>query len=97
MRYHPLSEGDRKAMLATIGAASVEELYADAPASTLLKAPLDLPPHRSELEVERIFSRLSSRNTPAGRGPFFVGAGAYRRHVPASVDHLIQRSEFLTS
>ena len=36
-------------------------------------------------------------NTPAGSVPFFVGAGAYRHHVPASVDHLIQRSEFLTS
>ncbi len=97
MRYHPLSDADRKAMLATIGVGSVEALYADAPASTLLKEPLDLPMHKSELEVERIFSRLSARNTPAGRVPFFVGAGAYRHHVPASVDHLIQRSEFLTS
>ncbi|WP_424360888.1 aminomethyl-transferring glycine dehydrogenase subunit GcvPA [Methylocystis parvus] len=97
MRYHPLSEADRKAMLTKIGVANVEALYADAPASTLLKAPLDLPPHKSELEVERIFSRLSALNTPAGRVPFFVGAGAYRHHVPASVDHLIQRSEFLTS
>jgi glycine dehydrogenase subunit 1 len=97
MRYHPLSEADRKAMLTKIGVANVETLYADAPASTLLKAPLDLPPHKSELEVERIFSRLAARNTPAGRVPFFVGAGAYKHHVPASVDHLIQRSEFLTS
>ncbi|WP_442755136.1 aminomethyl-transferring glycine dehydrogenase subunit GcvPA [Methylocystis sp. JAN1] len=97
MRYHPLSDADRKAMLATVGVANVEALFADAPASTLLKAPLDLPPHKSELEVERVFSRLAARNTPAGRVPFFVGAGAYRHHAPASVDHLIQRSEFLTS
>jgi len=97
MRYHPLSEADRKSMLATIGVATVEELYADAPASTLLKAPLDLPLHKSEIEVERIFSQMSARNTPAGRVPFFVGAAAYKHHVPASVDHLIQRSEFLTS
>lgn len=97
MRYHPLSEADRAAMLATIGVATIEDLYVDAPASTLLKEPLDLPRHKSELEVERIFSRLSARNTSAGRVPFFVGAGAYRHHVPASVDHLIQRSEFLTS
>src|SRR5690606_27152928 len=41
--------------------------------------------------------RLSARNVAAGSVPFFVGAGAYRHHVPASVDHLIQRSEFLTS
>jgi glycine dehydrogenase subunit 1 len=97
MRYHPLSEADRKAMLAAIGVADVDALYADAPASTLLKAPLDLPRHESEFEVERVLSRLSARNTPAGRAPFFVGAGAYRHHIPASVDHLIQRSEFLTS
>jgi glycine dehydrogenase subunit 1 len=97
MRYHPLSEADRNAMLATIGAADVGALYADAPASARLAAPLDLPLHKSELEVERIFSRLAARNVPAGRVPFFVGAGAYKHHVPASVDHLIQRSEFLTS
>ncbi|MGH7023693.1 MAG: aminomethyl-transferring glycine dehydrogenase subunit GcvPA, partial [Caulobacteraceae bacterium] len=47
--------------------------------------------------VERELGRLAARNVPAGSLPFFVGAGAYRHHVPASVDHLIQRSEFLTS
>jgi glycine dehydrogenase subunit 1 len=97
MRYHPLSDLDRKAMLATIGAADVESLYADAPASTLIKAPLDLPRHKSEIELERHLKRLAARNVAAGSVPFFIGAGAYRHHVPASVDHLIQRSEFLTS
>jgi glycine dehydrogenase subunit 1 len=97
MRYHPLSEADRSAMLATIGAPSIDALYADAPAETLLKAPLDLPRGKSELDVERFFARLSARNLPASRAPFFVGAGAYKHHIPASVDHLIQRSEFLTS
>jgi glycine dehydrogenase subunit 1 len=97
MRYHPLSEADRSAMLATIGAPSIDALYADAPAETLLKAPLDLPKGKSELDVERFFARLSARNLPASRAPFFVGAGAYKHHIPASVDHLIQRSEFLTS
>ncbi|CAJ0881495.1 glycine dehydrogenase subunit 1 [freshwater sediment metagenome] len=97
MRYHPLSDLDRKDMLATIGAADVESLYADAPASTLIKAPLDLPRHKSEIEVEHHLKRLAARNVAAGSVPFFIGAGAYRHHVPASVDHLIQRSEFLTS
>lgn len=97
MRYHPLSDLDRKAMLATIGAADVESLYADAPASTLVRTPLDLPRHKSEIEVERHLKRLAARNVSAGSVPFFIGAGAYRHHVPASVDHLIQRSEFLTS
>jgi len=97
MRYHPLSEADRGAMLATIDAPSIEALYADAPPETLLKAPLDLPKGKSELDVERFFSRLSARNLSASHAPFFIGAGAYKHHIPASVDHLIQRSEFLTS
>ena len=49
------------------------------------------------MEVERELSALAALNTPAGSGPFFVGCGAYKHHVPATVDHLIQRSEFLTS
>jgi glycine dehydrogenase subunit 1 len=63
----------------------------------LLREPIDLPRRKGEMEVERILGRMAARNTPAGSVPFFVGAGAYKHHVPASVDHLIQRSEFLTS
>src|SRR6202035_121508 len=48
-------------------------------------------------EVERLLSGLAAKNVAADSVPFFVGAGAYKHHVPASVDHLIQRSEFLTS
>ena len=44
-----------------------------------------------------MLGRMAARNVPAGSVPFFVGCGAYKHHVPASVDHLIQRSEFLTS
>lgn len=97
MRYHPLSDNDRRDMLAKIGVGDVADLYADAPAQALIDEPLPLPTRKSELEVERIFSKLSARNVAAGRVPFFIGAGAYKHHVPASVDHLIQRSEFLTS
>src|SRR5690606_16505495 len=57
----------------------------------------NLPKAKGELEVERELSKMAARNVPAGSVPFFVGAGAYRHHVPATVDHLIQRSEFLTS
>src|SRR5271166_1651535 len=84
-------------MLARIGVETIDDLYADAPAEALLKSPLDLPRRRSELEVERRLAAMAARNIPAGAGPFFLGAGAYRHHTPASVDHLIQRSEFLTS
>ncbi len=67
------------------------------PAEALLHDALDLPRGKSEIEVERVMSALAARNIAASRAPFFVGAGAYKHHVPASVDHLIQRSEFLTS
>jgi glycine dehydrogenase subunit 1 len=97
MRYLPLTPTDRSEMLAVIGAPSIDALFADVPASAHLAGPVDLPPHQGELEVERAMGRLAARNRPAGAGPFFCGAGAYRHHVPASVDHLIQRSEFLTS
>jgi glycine dehydrogenase subunit 1 len=97
MRYLPLSDGDREEMLARIGVAAIDDLFADVPAKALLSAPLDLPRRKGELEVERILSRMANRNVPAASVPFFVGAGAYKHHVPASVDHLIQRSEFLTS
>jgi glycine dehydrogenase subunit 1 len=97
MRYLPLTEVDRKAMLAKIGAPSVESLYGDVPAKALLKSPVDLPLHMGELEVERSISKLAAKNLGTGSNPSFLGAGAYRHHVPAAVDHLIQRGEFLTS
>ncbi len=97
MRYLPLTGADRADMLAVIGAKSIDDLFVDAPAKARLEGPVDLPSHASELEVERALSALAAKNRAAGAGPFFCGAGAYRHHVPASVDHLIQRSEFLTS
>ena len=97
MRYLPLNEADRKAMLKTIGVASVDDLFADVPSAVRLSAPVDLPKAASEIEVERHLEKLSGRNVVAGSVPFFLGAGAYRHHVPASVDHLIQRGEFMTS
>lgn len=97
MRYLPLSDTDRSEMLARIGVNHVDELFADVPKNLLLKEPVDLPRRKGELDVERILSRMSAKNIPASSVPFFVGAGAYKHHVPATVDHLIQRSEFLTS
>ena len=98
MRYLPLTPNDRKAMLAKIGAADIDALFRDVPKEAAAPlAAFDLPDHQGELEVERALSRLSAKNMSAGSVPFFVGAGAYKHHVPAAVDHLIQRSEFLTS
>jgi len=84
-------------MLQKIGVGSIDDLFDDIPASKRLKKPLDLPTSKSELEVMRTLRALSRKNHAASDGPFFVGAGAYRHHVPAAVDHIIQRSEFLTS
>ncbi len=97
MRYLPLTPADRAEMLAVIGAPDVDALFADVPAAARKQDLFDLPLHAGELEVERELSTLAALNRAAGAGPFFCGAGAYRHHVPASVDHIIQRSEFLTS
>lgn len=97
MRYLPLNDADREAMLATIGVSSIDDLYVDVPLTARDPGAFDLPDHAGELEVDRYFGKLSDRSRAAGAGPFFVGCGAYRHHVPASVDHLIQRGEFLTA
>ena len=97
MRYLPLTADDRADMLARIGVAKVDDLFVDIPEAARLSAPLDLPERKTELEVSRVLSALAARNVAAGSVPFFCGAGAYKHHVPASVDHLIQRSEFLTA
>ena len=98
MRYLPLTDADRSAMLGTIGAASVDDLFVDVPKEARLTGPIDgLPLHASEMAVEKHMRNLSKKNLAAGDAAFFLGAGAYRHHVPASVDHLIQRGEFLTA
>ena len=96
MRYLPLSDADRQAMLKTIGASSIDELFSDVPAGAL-NADIDLPNHLGELGVERSLGALAGKNRAASDGPFFVGCGAYKHHVPSTVDHIIQRSEFLTA
>lgn len=97
MRYLPLTPHDRRQMLDRIGAGAIDDLFIDVPPSARLKGPVDLPAHKSEMEVERIFQSMAAKNLSPATAPCFLGAGAYRHHVPASVDHLIQRSEFLTS
>src|ERR1700741_3982718 len=98
MRYLPLSDADRKEMLRVIGAGSIDDLFRDVPQELRLKGPIgDLPLHASEMAVERHMTALSRKNMVAGDVPFFLGCGAYKHHVPASVDHLIQRGEFLTA
>jgi glycine dehydrogenase subunit 1 len=97
MRLLPHSDAERAAMLAAIGVREIDDLFADVPEGALLKELPDLPRHASEIELERAMSRMADKNMSAGSVPFFVGCGAYKHHVPATVDHLIQRSEFMTA
>lgn len=98
MRYLPLTDADRSAMLQTIGAPNIDALFADVPDEARLPGPIaGLPPHQSEMAVERHMRALARKNLAAGDAAFFCGAGAYRHHIPATVDHIIQRGEFLTA
>ncbi|MBK8174101.1 MAG: aminomethyl-transferring glycine dehydrogenase subunit GcvPA [Rhodospirillales bacterium] len=97
MRYLPLTDDDRNAMLAAIGVGSIEDLFGDVPPTARLQGPIDLPPHQDEMSVERTFRAFAARNLSPSAAPCFLGAGTYRHHIPAAVDHLIQRGEFLTA
>jgi glycine dehydrogenase subunit 1 len=97
MRYLPLSDTDRAAMLETIGAKSIDDLFVDVPAPARRDGSVDLPPYAGEMEVEAQLNAFAAENLSPSKAPFFIGAGAYRHHIPATVDHIIQRSEFLTS
>jgi len=97
MRYLPLNENDRAQMLSVIGVDTIDALFQDVPKSARLDKLVDLPLHQSEQAVERHMNRLSNKSVSASSVPFFCGAGAYKHHIPATVDHLIQRSEFLTA
>jgi glycine dehydrogenase subunit 1 len=95
--YLPLTDADRKAMLATIGVSSVGELFADIPEQVRLGRELALGAALSEVELERELEELAQRNVHNGRELSFVGAGAYDHYVPALVDSVLARPEFLTA
>lgn len=97
MRYLPLTDADRQSMLATIGADQIDDLFVDVPEAARRDGTVELPRHQGEMQVERQLSAMAAKNMTASAVPFFCGAGAYKHHVPATVDHIIQRSEFLTS
>jgi glycine dehydrogenase subunit 1 len=94
MRYLPLTDADRGAMLSTIGVTSIDDLFADLPKGDPV---FNLPNQKSEIEVERALNGFARQNMSCADVPSFLGAGNYRHHTPASLDHLIQRGEFLTA
>jgi len=95
-RYTSATDADREAMLATIGAASIDELFADVPVGVRLDRPLDLPAGMAEQDVYEHLRALAARNVSTEDEVSFVGAGMYDHYVPALVDMLMERSEFLT-
>lgn len=97
MRYLPLTDADRQAMLKVIGAETVDALFKDVPEAARGGEIAELPTHQSEMAVESTLARMAARNTTQADGPSFLGCGAYRHHTPASLDYLIQRGEFLTA
>ena len=97
MGYLSLTDADREAMLAAIGVSSVAELFEQIPAGVRLGRELDVPPALSELELVSHLSELAGRNAHTGVELSFLGAGIYEHYVPAVVDVLLSRGEFLTA
>ncbi len=97
MSFLSLTDADREAMLATVGVATVEELFRDIPEAFRLRRPLDLEPALSELELARHLEELAGRNVHVGQELSFLGYGVYDHYTPAVVDVLMSRGEFLTA
>jgi len=95
--YLSLTDADREAMLAAVGVASVDELFRDIPEGVRFRRELDLEPALSEPELVAHLSELAARNVDAGKELSFLGAGIYDHYVPAVVDAVLSRGEFLTA
>jgi glycine dehydrogenase subunit 1 len=95
-RYTAVTDSDRAAMLETIGVASVEELFDEIPQAVRLRRPIELPAGLGEAEVYEHLRALAARNSSTEDSLCFLGGGMYDSYVPAVVDMLLSRSEFLT-
>src|ERR1035437_7450584 len=95
MRYLPKSPAESKQMLAEIGAASIDDLFAVIPAEYRLDRDLDVPRQQAESEIVDYFRAAANKNAIGYAS--FLGAGAYRHYRPVIIDSLVQRGEFLTS
>jgi glycine dehydrogenase subunit 1 len=95
-RFIPITDADREQMLKTIGAASIDDLFDDVPEDAQYPE-IKLPSAQSEMDLMRTLRGMADRNAHAGEYAYFLGAGAYNHFVPATVPHLIFRSEFFTA
>jgi glycine dehydrogenase subunit 1 len=92
-----LTDADREAMLAAVGVGSVDELFTDIPEGVRFRRELDLEPALSEQEIVAHLTELAERNVDTGKELSFLGAGMYDHYVPAVVDAVLSRGEFLTA
>src|SRR5687767_942697 len=97
MPYFYNTAEDQAAMLAAIGARSLDELFDCVPEELRLKRPLNLPPALSELALAQHMQTLAEKNAHIGQKVCFLGGGAYDHFVPAVVDAIASRGEFYTS
>src|SRR4051812_34017778 len=97
MSYILNTAEDQQAMLAAIGAKSLDELFAQVPADLRLRRELDIPPALTEMELTAHMQQLAAMNAPAGQKVCFLGGGSYDHFIPAVVDAIAGRGEFYTS
>jgi glycine dehydrogenase subunit 1 len=95
--YLSLTEADREAMLEAIGVSSIDELFEQIPPGVRFERELEVPPALGEAELMRHLEELSARNAHTGSELSFLGAGIYDHYVPAVVDAVLARGEFLTA
>lgn len=97
MRYLPHTDEDVAAMLDTVGADSLEELFAAIPGECRRSRPLNLPEALTEWELDAYMEKMAERNAGSPEYALFVGAGSYEHYIPESVRYLLGRSEFSTA
>ena len=98
MRFLPHTDADRQSMLQSMGVDDIRQLFSDIPADFHLRpGSLDLPEALSEADIVRKFTRAAEANRHAGSTRCFLGGGTYHHFVPAVVDYIISRGEFLTA
>ena len=95
--YNVHSGSDIQAMLATMGLYSIEQLFADVPAKVRLRRELNIPPALTEWELMRDVRSMAGKNSTVLTHSSFLGGGAYEHYIPAVVDAIVSRGEFLTA
>jgi glycine dehydrogenase subunit 1 len=95
VKFLPTSDGERREMLAAMGAGSIDDLFASVPAE--VRRDPDLPPPMSEIEIRRFIGGLAKKNVNARDTAFFLGAGVYHHYVSAIADQMLYRAEWLTA